>query len=146
MRLFFLAPAALVALAFGPIALAEVPAAQAPESSEMQERFQVVERHMEAYRSGGLDRFVSTFAHDAIVRADGFVAIGHEQIRALYELNFVAGAPQIKVQDSTARDGKVVLRIAYVTGEGNEWCCSVSEYEITNGKVTFLRTGSEVKQ
>ena len=107
------------------------------------ERIAAVERQLAAYRAGDLDQFVASFTKDAIVRADGFVAIGHEQIRALYALNFEPGAPRIRVRETALENGKVVLTLAYITGagesagngagegagegRGEEWCCSTAE-------------------
>jgi|GEM_PF-2965820 len=100
-----------------------------------------VQTHIDAYRSGDLDQFVATFTKDAVVRVDGFVAIGHEQIKALYALNFEPDAPILRVYDSGV-DGELVrVSIGYVFADGQEICCSASEYEVTNGKVSFLRTG-----
>ena len=121
----------------------------AVETGRGNERIAAVERQLAAYRAGDLDQFVASFTKDAIVRADGFVAIGHEQIRALYALNFEPGAPRIRVRETALENGKVVLTLAYISaaGEGageeagEEWCCSTAEYEVTNGKVSFLRTG-----
>ena len=117
----------------------------AVETGRGNERIAAVERQLAAYRAGDLDQFVASFTKDAIVRADGFVAIGHEQIRALYALNFEPGAPRIRVRETALENGKVVLTLAYISaaggGAGEEWCCSTAEYEVTNGKVSFLRTG-----
>ena len=113
---------------------------QAGENAEA--KIAAIQAHVDAYRSGDLDRFVSTFTHDAIVRADGFVAIGRDQIRALYELNFVPGAPSIKVHDSGLSGENVYLTIGYVFEGGQEMCCSYSEYEVRDGKVSFLETGA----
>ena len=125
----------------------------AVEAGRGNERIAAVERQLAAYRAGDLDQFVASFTKDAIVRADGFVAIGHEQIRALYALNFEPGAPRIRVRETALENGKVVLTLAYISGaeegagegagegRGEEWCCSTAEYEVTNGKVSFLRTG-----
>lgn len=118
-----------------------LPSVTHASTSEANARIAVVQAHIDAYRSGDLDQFVATFAKDAVVRADGFVAIGHEQIKALYALNFEPGAPGIRIHESVI-DGEVVrVSIGYVFADGQEMCCSASEYEVTNGKVSFLRTG-----
>lgn len=103
-------------------------------------RIAAIQRHIDAYRSGNLDTFVSTFTPDAVVRADGFVAIGHDQIKALYELNFEPGAPEIRVHDSGIDGDKVTVSVGYVFANGQEICCSVSEYEVRNGRVSAMRT------
>lgn len=115
-----------------PIAVAET--SDAAISNDVR----VLQRHIDAYRSGDLDRFVATFAPDAVVRADGFVAIGHAQIRALYELNFVPGAPKIQVRDRGLNGERIYISVGYVFENGQEICCSYSEYEITNGRISFL--------
>lgn len=101
-------------------------------------RFAAVQRHVDAYRSGDLDRFVATFTPDAEVRANGMIARGHNEIRALYALNFQPGAPGIRVTESGVSGNKVVLSVAYVQDTGEEVCCSLSEYEVRNGRISFL--------
>lgn len=137
--------AAETAIENGPESGSERGTMPAVEAGRGNERIAAVERQLAAYRAGDLDQFVASFTKDAIVRADGFVAIGHEQIRALYALNFEPGAPRIRVRETALENGKVVLTLAYISaaGEeaGEEWCCSTAEYEVTNGKVSFLRTG-----
>ncbi|AWW74257.1 hypothetical protein CD351_07415 [Erythrobacter sp. KY5] len=142
-----LAPLALLAMGAPAAALAEEPVQKASEtvSADAQQAAKIaaIQRHVDAYRSGDLDAFVATFAPDAVVRADGFVAMGREQIRALYELNFIPGAPQLKVHESGVKGENVFLSLGYVFEGGREMCCSYSEYEITNdGKVAFLETSS----
>ena len=145
--------AAETAIENGPESGSERGTMAAVEAGRGNERIAAVERQLAAYRAGDLDQFVASFTKDAIVRADGFVAIGHEQIRALYALNFEPGAPRIRVRETALENGKVVLTLAYISaaeegageeageGRGEEWCCSTAEYEVTNGKVSFLRTG-----
>lgn len=97
-----------------------------------------VQRHVDAYRSGDIDRFVATFTPDAEVYANGMVAKGHAQIRALYRLNFERGAPSIRIHDSGISGGLVFLSVGYVLASGEEICCSYSEYEVTDGKISYL--------
>jgi len=101
-------------------------------------RIAAVQRHVDAYRSGNLDRFVATFTRDAEVHANGMVAVGHDQIRALYRLNFAPGAPSIRIQESGLSGEYVFLSVGYVMENGEEICCSYSEYEVTDGKVSYL--------
>ena len=140
-----------MALCWAPSALAETgqpqsvqpqPVSQTGTTNDDASRMAAVQQHVEAYRSGDLDRFVATFTPDAVVRADGFVAMGHEQIRAMFELNFLPGSPSLRVHDSGIKGDTVYLNAGYVTQDGRELCCSYSEYEITDGKISFLRTGS----
>ncbi|EAQ29560.1 lysyl-tRNA synthetase [Erythrobacter sp. NAP1] len=142
-----LAPLALFAAIAPAIALAQEPVQKASEtaSAEAQQAAKIaaIQRHVDAYRSGDLDAFVATFAPDAIVRADGFVAMGRDQIRALYELNFIPGAPQLKVLDSGVNGENIYLSVSYVFEGGQEMCCSYSEYEVrADGKIAFLQSGS----
>ncbi|MEM7779711.1 MAG: nuclear transport factor 2 family protein [Pseudomonadota bacterium] len=144
LRPLLVAPAAALgaAAAFTLPVHAERPSAQPVAQVQSASDFEAVQRHVDAYRSGDIDQFVATFSPDAVVRADGFVAMGRAQIRALYELNFEPGAPQLRIHESYQSDGKIVLRIGYVMPDGQEFCCSVSEYEVTDGKVSALRTGT----
>ena len=107
---------------------------------ELNAKLAVVQAHIDAYRSGDIDEFVETFSKDAVVRVDGFVAIGHDQIKALYALNFAPGAPTLRIYESGTHGELVQVSIGYIFADGQEICCSVSEYEVTHGKVSFLRT------
>lgn len=120
---------------------APAPQMQPASVADANARIAVVQAHIDAYRSGNIDRFVATFAKDAVVRADGFVAVGHDQIKALYALNFEPGAPSIRVHDSGVAGDIVQVSVGYVFADGQEVCCSLSEYEVTNGKVSFLVSG-----
>ena len=113
------------------------------ESDEAEARAKVaaLQNHVDAYRSGDIDAFVATFSKDAVVRANGYVAVGREQIRALYALNFTPGAPTIRIHESGFSGENLYLRVGYVLEDGQEMCCSYSEFEITDGKVSFLVAG-----
>lgn len=103
-------------------------------------RIAAVQAHLDAYRSGNLDRFVATFAEDAEVHSHGIVAVGHAQIKAFYRLNFQPGSPELRVLDNGV-DGEVVwLSAGYVYSNGEEMCCSFSEYQVRSGKISFLRS------
>ena len=114
---------------------------QTPASLEQANaRIAAVQAHLDAYRSGDLDRFVATFAPDAVVHSTGMVAVGHKQIRAFYALNFEAGAPRVQILDNGV-DGDVIwMSAGYVFPNGDEMCCSLSEYQVRNGKISFLRS------
>ncbi len=103
-----------------------------------------VQRHVDAYRSGDLDRFVATFTADARVVANGIVATGRAEIRALYAANFAPGAPSIRITDSGIEGGAVFLSVGYVFEDGQEMCCSYTEYEIDlasdGGQISALRS------
>lgn len=118
------------------------PASADAELAAAKAKMNAIQRHVDAYRTGDLDRFVATFTHDAVVRADGYVAMGREQIRAMYALNFAPGAPSLKVYDSGLAGENVFLSAGYVLDSGEEMCCSYSEYEVRDGKVSFLVTSS----
>lgn len=108
--------------------------------TEANARIAAVQANVDAYRTGNIDRFVATFTKDAVVRADGFEAVGHDQIKALYALNFEPGAPKVRIHGSGIDGEAVVVSIGYVLEDGQEICCSNSYYEITNGKVSFLQS------
>ncbi|MBV7264626.1 nuclear transport factor 2 family protein [Erythrobacter ani] len=99
---------------------------------------QTVQRHVEAYRSGDIDRFVAIFAKDATVVSNGIVVTGHKQIRASYAANFGPAAPSIDVVESGMVDDRVYLVIAFVFADGTKMCCSYSEYTVVNGKISHL--------
>ncbi len=99
-----------------------------------------VQDHVDAYRSRNMDRFIATFTPDAEVHANGLVAVGHDEIRALYRLNFAPDAPTIRIEDSGVSGEYVFLSVGYIMADGAEMCCSYSEYEITNGKVSYIGT------
>ncbi len=124
------APLLLAALA----SLAVAPSAFAQASPQT-----VVQRNVDAYRSGDLDRFVSTFAHDATVVFNGVEVNGQAQIHNIYRLNFEAGAPDIRIEESSMDGNRIFLRIAYVFADGSVACCSFSEYTIVDGKIAYLR-------
>lgn len=81
-------------------------------------RLAAVERHVDAYKSGNLDRFVATFTPDAQVYGNGMVATGHKEIRNLYRLNFASGAPRIRVESIEYTDQFVFIMVAYLMNNG----------------------------
>lgn len=130
-------------IAFGAVpAIAEEPAAapveQTQQQADAQAKAKAVQRNVDAYRARDLDRFVATFASDAEVYANGMVAKGHKQIRALYALNFAPGAPRIRIKDSGFSGSFVFISAAYIDGDGKELFYSYSEYEVIDGKITYL--------
>lgn len=134
-----------VMFALTPAAFAEqvdnsAAAVDSAEEAEARARIAAVQAHVDAYRSGNLDRFVATFTPDAEVYANGMVAVGREQIRALYAANFAPGAPSIRIDDSGINGELVFLSVGYVFADGREMCCSLSEYEVSDGKIAYLAT------
>ncbi len=125
------APIAIVALA----SLLAAPVAFAQASPQT-----VVQRHIDAYRSGDLNRFVATFAYDATIVVNGVEITGQSRIHAMYRKNFEEGAPKIRIVESSVEDGRIYLTVAYVFENGSEACCSYSEYTIVDGKIVYLHT------
>jgi hypothetical protein len=101
-------------------------------------RVAVVQRHVDAYRSGNLDRFMATFAPDAEVYGPGIAAVGREQIRASYRPNFAPGAPKIRVHSSEVAGDLVFLTIGYVSPSGEQLFCSYSEYGVAGDKIGYV--------
>ena len=101
-----------------------------------------VQAHVDAYRSGDLDRFVRTFAKDATVIANGIKARGHTQIKAFYWQNFKEGAPSIRVTESGKVGSNIYIVTAYDYEDGRTLCCAYSEYVVRDGKITYLVTGN----
>ncbi|MEL6529498.1 MAG: nuclear transport factor 2 family protein [Pseudomonadota bacterium] len=99
----------------------------------------VVQRNVDAYRAGDLDRFVATFAHDATVDFNGVQVTGQAQIHNIYRSNFAEGAPEIRIEESSMDGNRIFLKVAYVFADGSEACCSFSEYTIVQGKIVYLR-------
>ncbi|UAB79538.1 nuclear transport factor 2 family protein [Erythrobacter sp. SCSIO 43205] len=133
------AGACLLAFATPSVAEEHTPASIADSNA----RIAAVQAHIDAYRSGDLDRFVATFAPDAEVYANGMSAVGHAQIKALYALNFKPGAPDLRIYDNGV-DGDVVwMSAGYVYANGEEMCCSLSEYKVRGGKISFLSSNTQ---
>lgn len=122
-------------------ALMGAPAA-AQDSDPVAEASAVVQNHVDAYRSGNIDRFVATFAKDATVVANGISMTGHKDIKAFYALNFGKDAPEIQIVESGVVDGRIYMAVAYIFADGNELCCSYSEYTVEDGKITYLESNS----
>ena len=101
-----------------------------------------VQAHVDAYRSGSLDRFVASFAPDAQVVMHGVtVASGHDDIRALYQSDFYAGMPKLKITDSGYKAKRVYLSTAMVYPNGAEVCCGYSEFVVRGGKIARAEHG-----
>lgn len=124
-------------------ALCISPATAQPRNAYEQEAAAAVQRHVDAYRSWDLDRFVDTFAVDATVQVDGKSAKGHSQIRAFYARNFADPPHTIRILESGIRRGMVFMTVAYTFADGSNRCCSYSEYFVQNGKIMFLTVRME---
>lgn len=114
------------------------PQPAASSDQDIAARVAVVQRHVDAYRAGNLDRFVATFTPDAEVYAPGFVAVGRDQIRASYRLNFAPGAPRIRIHSSEVAGDLVFLTIGYVSPAGEELFCAYSEYGVTGDRISYV--------
>ncbi|GMN02750.1 nuclear transport factor 2 family protein [Erythrobacter sp. MTPC3] len=134
---FRIALAAAAFVAAVPAAVS-APMAMAQENAADAASIRAVQAHVDAYRSGNLDRFVATFAPDAVVTANGMTAVGRAQIKQMYALNFGPGAPGIRIDDSGMSGGNVYLSVAYTFADGTEVCCSYSEYQVKGGKIASL--------
>lgn len=101
-------------------------------------RLAVVERHIEAYRAGNLNRFVATFAPNAEVYAHDMVVVGQDQIRTAYRPNFAPGAPKMRVLSREVAGEFVFLTVGFYAPSGAQMFCSYSEYGVTGDKVSYL--------
>lgn len=146
-RAFLLAGPCLALTA--PIAAQEQSEAQAPAAAQMspasaeeearaQEMADAVQRHVDAYRSGDLDRFVATFTRDAEVHSGDMVSVGQSEIRAAYAMGFQLGFPQIFITESGVVGDRVYLMIGYIFPDGEEICCTRSEYWVRDGKISLV--------
>ncbi len=120
-----IAIAAIASLFAAPVAFAQA----SPQT--------VVQRNVDAYRAGDLERFVSTFAHDATVVVNGEEIQGHSRIHAFYRSSFADGPNTIRITESEMREGRILLTIAYDFGDGVERCCSYHEYVVVDGKIVW---------
>lgn len=120
--------------------LAASPVTATQDEVEKPSASEVVQVHVDAYRSGHLERFVRTFSPDAVVVANGMVARGRYEIREIYRLNFAPGAPGIRIVESGADGDTVYLTVAYTFADGGERCCSYAEYTVKNGKIVHLES------
>ncbi|MDY7098119.1 MAG: nuclear transport factor 2 family protein [Pseudomonadota bacterium] len=128
---------AALALAAAPTALSYAQPVAAKESAAA-----VVQAHIDAYRSGNIDRFVATFSSDAVLIANGIKAKGRAQIKAFYASNFGDGAPSIRVTESGKVGDNIYIVTAYDFPDGTTMCCAYSEYVVRGGKITYLVTGN----
>lgn len=97
----------------------------------------VVQRHVDAYRAGDLERFVATFAPDATVIVNGEEIRGHSRIYAFYRSAFADGANTIRITESDMRGDRIFLTVAYDFGDGAERCCSYHEFLVIDGKIVW---------
>lgn len=99
---------------------------------------EIVQEAINAHRARNLDRFMATFASDAVVIANGMTARGLREIRALYASNFAPDAPELIVVDSGVSEGQIWTSTGFVFRNGGELCCFLSRYTIEDGLVKRL--------
>lgn len=99
----------------------------------------VVRVHNEAYTQGDFDRFIETFADDAVVVVEGHEYRGRDQIAASYAPNFGPGAPQAIIQRAgRASGGGIVQRESYRYEDGTELCCTVTAIWVEDGQIARI--------
>ncbi len=97
-----------------------------------------IQAHVNAYRTGNIDRFLDSFTPDAIVTVNGITAQGRAELRKLYALNFRPGAPKLEIMDSGISGPNVYLTTRYRLANGGELCCGYSEYTVRDGKIAQI--------
>jgi len=120
--------------AYGSLAAASTPLSAEPYGAESQD---VVRQHNAAYTEGDFDRFIATFAEDAVVVVEGYEYRGREQIAASYAPNFGPGAPRARIErQGRASGGGIVQRESYVFADGTEVCCTVTAIWVEDGQIS----------
>lgn len=139
MRVLFLVSGAM-ALAFGSLA-----AAQAPAASDEQRRQEAsaedaaaVQRHVDAYRSGDINRFLATFTSDATVTVNGVTFAGRAELKKAYALNFRPGSPKIEIIESGMSGPNIYITSLFRRSDGSEICCAYEEYTVHDGKIAKI--------
>lgn len=119
--------------ACGGLAAASTPLLAEPFGEANQD---VVQQHNDAYTQGDFDRFLATFADDAVVVIEGYEYRGREEIAASYAPNFGPGAPQAVIErQGRASGGGIVQRESYFYTDGTEVCCTVTAIWVENGQI-----------
>ncbi len=96
----------------------------------------VVRVHNEAYTQGDFERFIATFADDAVVVVEGYEYRGRDEIAASYAPSFGPGAPQAIIErQGRASGGGIVQRESYVYEDGTEVCCTVTAIWVEDGQI-----------
>ncbi len=122
--------------AFGGIAAATSPLFAEPYGASSQD---VVRVYNEAYTQGDFDRFIETFAEDAVVVVEGYEYRGRDQIAASYASNFGPDAPQAIIErQGRASGGGIVQRESYVYNDGTQVCCTVTAIWVEDGRISRM--------
>lgn len=122
--------------ACGAIAAASTSLSAEPYGVDSQD---IVRQHNEAYTQGDFDRFLETFADDAVVVVEGYEYRGRDAIADSYAANFGPGAPQpIIERQGRASGGGIVQRESYVYDDGTEICCTVTAIWVEDGQIARI--------
>ena len=122
--------------ACGSLAVASAPLLAEPVGEDSHE---VVRQHNMAYTQGDFDRFIETFADDAVVVVEGHEYRGIEAIASSYAPNFGPGAPRAVIErQGRASGGGIVQRESYVFPDGTEICCTVTAIYVENGRISRI--------
>ncbi|GAA5059485.1 hypothetical protein GCM10023208_26860 [Erythrobacter westpacificensis] len=125
-----------VVAACGAVAMTAMPLSAEPFGEESQD---VVRQHNAAYTAGDFDRFLATFAEDAVVIVEGHEYRGREAIAASYAPNFGPGAPRARIErQGRASGGGIVQRESYVFDDGTEICCTVTAIWVEDGRISRI--------
>lgn len=119
--------------ACGAIAAASTPLAAQPYGTDSHD---IVRQHNDAYTQGDFDRFIETFAEDAVVVVEGYEYRGRDEIAQSYAASFGPGAPQAFIErQGRASGGGIVQRESYRYDDGTEVCCTVTAIWVEDGQI-----------
>lgn len=97
---------------------------------------EVVRVHNEAYSQGDFERFIATFADDAVVIVEGYEYRGRDEIAASYAPSFGPGAPRAIIErQGRASGGGIVQRESYLYEDGTQVCCTVTAIWVEDGQI-----------
>jgi hypothetical protein len=102
----------------------------------------VVDRQLAAYNDGDVDAFVAEFADDAVIAGfaeDEPMAVGREEIRAMYGELFETVGPEAEILDRLAL-GEYVVDHERVE-QGGEEMEAIGVYRVVDGEITGLWLG-----
>ncbi len=96
----------------------------------------VVQRQVDAYNAFDIEAFLDAHAETAEVRFDagGHVIKGRAALRAFYEPGFRRRDTTVRIGHRTVL-GNTVVDEEYVKIRGNEVCCAVLIFKVTDGKI-----------
>jgi hypothetical protein len=99
----------------------------------------VVDRQLAAYNDGDVDAFAAEFAADAVIAGfaeDEPMAVGHEDIRAMYGELFESLGPQAEILDRLTL-GEYVVDHERVE-QGGEAMEAIGVYRVVDGEIVGL--------